>query len=101
LLQGKRRLRLWFQVQSSFFTRLAHIVFGILTALVAVVSPVLSVLNTIVFIIYELNEEWHLEDASYKDILEFAIGLSIGEVIILCLSLKCALIGVYLHISIV
>jgi len=50
------------------------------------VSPVLSILNTIVFIIYELNEEWHLEDASYKDILEFAIGLGIGEVIILCLS---------------
>ena len=78
--------------------RLAHIVFGILTALVSMVSPVLSVLNTIVFIIYELNEEWYLHDKAYKDILEFCVGLGIGEVIILCLSLKCALICVYLHL---
>jgi hypothetical protein len=59
---------------------------------------VLSVLNTIVFIIYELNEEWNLHDKAYKDILEFAIGLGIGEVFISCLSLKHALIDAYLHL---
>jgi len=64
-------------------TKLAHIVFGMITSLISLISPTLSLINSIVFIIYELNEEWHLEDESYKDILEFAIGLTLGEVILL------------------
>ena len=64
-------------------TKLAHIVFGMITSLISIISPALSFINSIIFIIYELDEEWHLEDASYIDILEFALGLAIGEVILL------------------
>ena len=68
-------------------TKLAHVAFGMITSLISIISPVLSAINSIVFIIYELDEEWHLEDESYRDILEFAIGLALGEVILLIHSL--------------
>jgi len=68
-------------------TKLAHIVFGVMTSLISIISPILPFINSIIFIIYELNEEWHLEDESYKDILEFALGLALGEVILLIYTL--------------
>ena len=27
------------------------------------------------FMIYELNEDWHLSDQAYKDILDYCVGL--------------------------
>jgi len=63
---------------------LAHVVFGILTVLAAAyVHPVVSAIMFLTFIIYELDEEWHLEDESYEDIREYGIGLGIGTTIIL------------------
>jgi p-aminobenzoyl-glutamate transporter AbgT len=64
-------------------TKLAHATFGILTSLISIISPILPFINLIIFTVYELDEEWHLEDESYKDILEFAVGLAIGEIILL------------------
>jgi hypothetical protein len=64
-------------------THLAHVVFGLLTALVSTISPILSIINTIIFIVYELNEEWHLDDEAYQEILEFSVGLAIGEIILI------------------
>jgi hypothetical protein len=64
-------------------THLAHVVFGLLTAIVSTISPVLSIINTILFIVYELNEEWYLEDEAYQEILEFSVGLAVGEMILI------------------
>ena len=54
-----------------------------MTALIAKVSIVFSVINTLVFIVYELDEDWKISDYAYKDIREFAIGLAIGEALLL------------------
>ena len=64
-------------------THIAHIVFGVLTALVSVISPVLPIINTAIFVIYELDQEWHLKDAAYEELFEFAAGLAVGEVALL------------------
>jgi len=72
----------------AVLTDLAHIVFGILTVLAAVyVHPVVSAIMFLTFIIYELDEEWHLEDESYEDIREYGIGLGIGTLIIAVISI--------------
>jgi len=63
---------------------LAHIVFGILTAFTAVyLQPALAVIMFLTFVIYQLDESWHLSDESYEDIREYGIGLGIGTTIIL------------------
>ena len=64
---------------------IAHILFGVLTALVSDISPVLSAINTSVFVIYELDQEWNLKDTAYEEILEFLIGLAIGEIALIAL----------------
>ena len=57
---------------------IAHIVAGLIASLATFINPVAGVLATALFIIYELDEEWHLKDESYKDILEFAVGYYVG-----------------------
>jgi len=56
----------------------AHIIAGLIASLATFINPVAGVLATVLFVIYELDEEWHLEDESYKDIAEFAAGYYIG-----------------------
>ena len=65
--------------------RIAHVVFGLLTSVCSIVSSVLSIINTAVFVIYELDQERYKKDAVYEELLEFAVGLGIGEVILLVL----------------
>jgi hypothetical protein len=61
----------------------AHVGFGLLTSICSIVSPILSIINTICFIIYELDEEWNLSDKAYEEIMEYMLGLGIGEIILL------------------
>jgi len=68
-------------------TSLAHYFFGFLTAFVMKISFVFTVINSFVFIVYELDEDWKISDYAYKDIREFAIGLAIGEILLLVLAL--------------
>jgi len=68
-------------------TSLAHYLFGFLTAFVMKISSVFSVINTFVFIVYELDEDWKISDDAYKDIREFLAGLAIGEALLLALAL--------------
>ena len=56
-------------------TKLAHFLAGLLTGYSTEFSIVLPILLFLVFIIYELDEDWHLSDESYRDILEYALGL--------------------------
>jgi hypothetical protein len=68
-------------------TDLTHVVFGVITAIVSKINIFFSVLNTFLFVLYELDEEFHLHDESYKDIKEFVIGLTLGELTLLVLEL--------------
>jgi hypothetical protein len=60
------------------YRNFAHYLVGILTAGSIIVSGVLSVLGFAGFMAYELNEDWHLHDQAYKDILEFLIGFFVA-----------------------
>jgi hypothetical protein len=64
-------------------TSLAHYFFGFLSAVMVRVSIVFTVINAIVFIIYELDEDWKISDYAYKDIREFLVGLTLGEALLL------------------
>jgi len=64
-------------------TKLGHAVFGLLSALSVLVHPVLTVLAFLLFVIYELNEEWHLHDEMYEELREFGYGFSVGLCIML------------------
>jgi len=33
------------------------------------------------FILYELNEDWHLSDRAYIDLQGFLIGITVGQVL--------------------
>jgi len=56
---------------------LAHVVYGILTAF----APwYLAFIMGFMFALYELDEELHLKDKAYKDILEYMLGLVIGVI---------------------
>ena len=62
--------------------------FGVLTALVSSIYPLLSVINTAIFVIYELDQEWNLKDTAYEEMLEFLLGLCIGEIALLSLHIS-------------
>jgi hypothetical protein len=63
--------------------RVAHIIYGLLSALAVRVNPVLTIVMTVAFIIYELDEEWRLSDYAYDELREFMIGFSLGVVMML------------------
>lgn len=65
----------------------AHVAFGVLTAVVSTIQPALAVINTAVYVLYQLDQYLHIKDTAYEEILEFAIGLALGEIVLLILHL--------------
>ena len=65
--------------------KLAHIAWGLLTALVSTAAPVLALIMFLGFIVYELDEEWHIRDKSYNDVREMLVGLGTGALVLLLL----------------
>jgi len=57
------------------FTKVAHFVAGFLTGYSTELSFVLPILMFLVFIVYELDEDWHISDNAYEDIRDYAVGL--------------------------
>jgi len=63
-----------------------HLLAGIITAMTIIyLSPVVGVIEFVVFLIYELNEDWHISDKAFIDILFYAIGLYAAAVILMIL----------------
>jgi len=70
----------------KLLTDIAHVVYGILTIFAATyLHAVAAVIMFATFVIYQLDEQWHIEDESYEDIREYAIGLGIGATLALAL----------------
>ncbi|MEM4570939.1 MAG: hypothetical protein QXE66_06495 [Desulfurococcaceae archaeon] len=67
----------------NFLTTLAHVLFGFISTLSVIVHPVLPVLALIAFVIYELNEEWHLRDEAYDELAEFMAGMFTAMIMLL------------------
>lgn len=69
----------------KFLCSIVHFLGGALTALVSTKFPVLGLIMAILFIVYEVDEDWHLSDEAFRDILEFTIGLYITSLVVLTL----------------
>lgn len=64
----------------SFYT-VVHFLAGVLTVLSVVVThPIVAGIAFVGFMVYELNEDRHLRDHAYKDILEYCIGVYVAIV---------------------
>jgi hypothetical protein len=67
----------------GFLTDLAHTLLGVLIIVLTKVNPLASILLFISFIIYELDEDWHISDQAYQDILELLVGMVISSIVYL------------------
>jgi hypothetical protein len=74
-------------VLKQFFCKIAHFAAGFSTALVSTLNAVLSILLFITFLVYELDEDWHISDEAYRDILEYAVGLYTASILIFIVKL--------------
>jgi len=59
----------------TIWSFLAHFSFGMLT--VFATTPI-NLIMFLTFIIYELDEDWHIKDGAWIDIAQYGIGLGIG-----------------------
>ena len=64
------------------FTSIAHYVGGFLAALIVLSQPILTILLTALFLVYELNEDWYLTDEAFKDIREYMVGSFVAALVI-------------------
>ncbi|RLE85889.1 MAG: hypothetical protein DRJ96_03860 [Thermoprotei archaeon] len=71
------------RVLYSMLCNLSHFLAGCITAIVSTRHPLLSALLFLAFIIYEVNEDWHLSDNAYKDIFVYALGLYVTAIFLL------------------
>jgi len=74
---------------SMKITSLAHYIGGLIAALVGCYYPALSALATLLFIVYEVDEDWHLNDKAFRDIREYLIGFFAGIILLLGVRLWC------------
>jgi hypothetical protein len=63
----------------------SHFLAGLLSSLAVIVSPVLTVIGFLVFLIYELDEEWKLTDPAYEEIREYGIGYFLGVALLIAI----------------
>ncbi|MBI2869382.1 MAG: hypothetical protein HYX96_06120 [Chloroflexi bacterium] len=66
----------------------AHYLAGALTAVSVLANPVLAPVGLAVFLAYEINEDWHIRDSAYHDILEFAVGYFLATAGLICLYIR-------------
>jgi hypothetical protein len=57
-------------------TKIAHIFFGFISTLASLINPALTVTSAALFVIYELDEEFRLNDEAYQEIREYLYGTS-------------------------
>ena len=63
------------------YTSIAHYMFGFVAALVSFRNPLLGAVLVFLFVVYEVDEDWHLHDRAFRDIREALIGMVIGSVV--------------------
>jgi len=65
---------------------LAHFTFGLLSSLSVVISPVLTVISFLIFIFYEFDQDYRLQDYAYQEICQFGFGFGVGIIILLLIA---------------
>jgi hypothetical protein len=64
-------------------TKLGHVLFGFVSTLSVLVHPILPALSAILFVIYEIDEGFHLNDEAYEEIKEYLYGVAAALVVLL------------------
>jgi len=72
---------------------LAHIVFGFLASVSVLISPVLTVVNFLIFLVYELDQEWTISDNAYQELREYGFGFGLGTIVMLITLLNKIYVG--------
>jgi hypothetical protein len=72
---------------------LAHITFGFLASVSVLISPVLTVVNFLIFLVYEMDQEWTISDEAYQELREYGFGFGLGVVVMLITLLSKIYIG--------
>jgi len=62
---------------------LAHIIFGFLGSISVLINPILCVINFLIFLVYELDQDWRLHDYAYEELREYGFGFGLGVVVML------------------
>ena len=65
-------------------TDVGHFLGGLLVAFLSIQFPVLAVLLTAVFVVYEMDESWHINDEAFNDIKIYLLGAFGGGIVLLC-----------------
>ena len=60
---------------------MVHLVSGLVSALITFHAPVVGAVMTLLFIIYQLDESWHIRDESWIDILEYSVGYYVAAIV--------------------
>jgi hypothetical protein len=66
-------------------TKLGHGLFGFISTVAVLISPVLPILSAALFVIYEVDEYFHLNDEAYQEIREYLYGFAVGLTLLICL----------------
>jgi len=72
---------------------LAHVVFGFLASVSILISPVLTVVNFLIFLVYEMDQQWTIRDEAYEELREYGLGFGLGVVFLFILTLSKTSIG--------
>ena len=80
----KKWLRCAFVENTPLQGYLCHIPHGLFVVLSAIfISWAIALAFTIGFIVFEVNQDWHLRDQAHNDLAGFLVGIVIGSVILL------------------
>jgi len=77
----------------DIFYTLAHVTFGFLASVSVLISPVLTIVNFLIFLVYEMEQDWRLGDYAYQELREYGFGFGLGTVVMLITLLNKICIG--------
>jgi len=66
-------------------TKIGHGLFGFISTLSVLVHAILPALSAALFVIYEVDECFHLNDEAYQEIREYLYGVAVGLTLLICL----------------
>jgi hypothetical protein len=72
---------------------LAHIIFGFLASVSILIHPVLTIINFLIFLVYEMDQQWTISDHAYQELREYGLGFGLGVVFLFILMLSKTSIG--------
>ena len=77
----------------DFLEDMAHFTFGLLSALSVAIHPALTVIAFLIFIFYELDQDFRLSDYAYEEICQYGFGFGFGIVILLFFKILNCIMG--------